>query len=61
MICDVKYFPVIIIVRSFGVIKNPNVPALKQVNLYQKGLASAIASVLHVPGIALPPQYGTVL
>ena len=39
----------------------PNVPDVKQVNLYQNGFISVKGSVLHGPGIVLPPQYGTVL
>jgi len=32
------------------------VPAVKQVNLYQKGFVSVTPSVLQTPGINLPPQ-----
>lgn len=44
-----------------GSMINPNVPALKQVNLYQNGLRSVSETSLQRLGSTLPPQLGTIV
>ena len=43
----------------FGLIKNPKVPAEKQVNLYQYGFLSVTRDAVQGPGTSLSPQIGT--
>ena len=45
-----------------GLIRKPNVPPVKQVNLYQKGFLSENGALGQGgDGIERPPQYGTVV